>query len=59
MRETRTLGSNVLTRAWAAIRGGTSFKHLEASDRWATWQRPDEERDDSAGDGSGATDRRD
>jgi hypothetical protein len=60
VRDRRTPGTNVLERLWAALRGNTNFEHLEATDRWATWQRPDEEQDDaSASDHGAATDRRD
>lgn len=54
-------GAGVLQRVWAALRGNASFKHLEASDRWATWQRPDgEEQDDARPAAPGApTDQRD
>jgi hypothetical protein len=52
---------NVFARLWAALRGNASFEHLEASDRWATWQRPDGEEQDDAGaaDPGAATDQRD
>ena len=51
----------MLQRCWAAVRGSTNFEHLAATDRWATWQRLDEEEhpDGLSTDLGEATDRRD
>ena len=57
----RAPGANVLARLWAAVRGDTNVRNLEAPERWATWQRSGTEEPDGASPTAGdtATDRRD